>query len=126
MTIILEECGMRRLLSVGGRILILALAVWGLIALVWPVVSTTVQWRPVWSIRDDYLMGRQLAEAQPGGMRVGYCDALAEAKYGKSITTSEPGSGPAMDQTAFQVGCDDVVNGHSNRVNTLGFIIGGE
>jgi len=110
---------MRRAAAFAAGAALVAFALVGVTSLVWPVVAANGQWRPIWSLDDDYLSGRELAQAQPSGRQL-YCDALAEAKYGKRFSPAEPGNGPAQDQIAFQMGCEDVADGLGNRVSTLG------
>lgn len=110
---------MRRVARFVAGATLVAFALVGVASLVWPVLAGNVQWRPIWSLDDDYLSGRELAQSQPSGRQL-YCDALAEAKYGVRGATVVPGNGPAQDQIAFQMGCEDVADGLGNRVSTLG------
>lgn len=103
-----------------GKAVVVALAAWGAVSLAWMFFVANVQWRPTWTLDDDYLAGRAFAQAQPSGRRL-YCDAFALARYGEKVhffVVSD--GGPGQDQIAFRMGCEDVEDNLGNRVDTLG------
>lgn len=94
------------------------LATLTLVLVVLPGLGNYVQYRPVWSIRDDYLQGRHIALRGPDYVRS--CAGLSEVVYGhKWFGGSQPGAGPAKDQIAFESGCSDAKSHRGNQVDDL-------